>query len=589
MLLKRAAVIFRRFMRRTDEYIPILGWLPRYTRTEFKGDITAGLTVGVMLIPQGMAYAVLARVPPIYGLYAALLPLLIYPILGTSRHLSIGVVAIDMLIVSAGVGAIAESGANEYVGLVILLAALVGVTQIAMSVARLGFIINILSRPVVVGFTTAAPIIIAFSQLDNLMGLDLPQTQFIFVIIQDVIGQISQAHLLTMIVGGGGIILLWSIREWVPLVPESLVWVALSTVAVWGFNLHQQGVNIVGSVPSGLPNPQLPSLNLGDMRRLLSTVITLSLVQFIYIVSVARVFANRHQYTIHPNRELMAIGTANLFGSFVRGMPVSGSFSRSAVSEQAGAKTSLSNVFAAGVVMLTLMFFTPLFYYLPEPALGAIIVVAAIGLIDIDEIQYLFETKQRDGWIAIFTFGVTLLVGIQEGILLGIGASLIAVLLRASRPRVAVLGHVPGSRSFRDTARFPEAKQIEGILVLRVEASFSFTNAEYFKDFIIEKSEEEDRHLHSVVIDGMSINDLDTTAVDALKSVLESLEDMDIDIYMTGLKGPVRDVMYRSGLADLVGVDHFYMSPHRAVMHILSSRGGDEKLEQDLKAYRESS
>jgi SulP family sulfate permease len=554
-----------------------------------RGDVMAGITVGVMLIPQGMAYAVLAGVPPIYGLYAVLLPLLVYPVFGTSRHLSIGVVAIDMLIISAGVGAIAESGTNQYVGLVILLAALVGATQIAMSVARLGFIINILSRPVVVGFTTAAPIIIAFSQLGNLMGVDIPQTQFIFVIISNVIEQIGQANLLTMIVGLAGILLLWSVRKWYPLFPESLLLVVASTIAVWGLNLHQQGVEIVGSVPSGLPTPQLPSLNLGETRRLLSTVITLSLVQFIYIVSVARVFAQRHNYTIHPNRELMAIGAANLFGSMLRGMPVSGSFSRSAVAEQAGSRTSLTNIFAAGVVMLTLLFFTPLFYYLPQPALGAIIVVAAIGLIDLDEIKYLFETKQRDGWIAIFTFVVTLLVGIQEGILLGIGASLIAVLLRASRPHVAVLGYVAGSRSFRDITRFPEAEQIEGILVLRVEASFSFTNAEYFKDFIIEQSEEEDRHLHSVVIDGMSINDLDTTAVDALKTVLESLEDMGIDIYMTGLKGPVRDVMYRSGLADMVGVDHFYMSPHRAVMHILSSRGGEEKLEQDLQAYRKSS
>jgi SulP family sulfate permease len=245
------------------------------------------------------------------------------------------------------------------------------------------------------------------------------------------------------------------------------------------------------------------------------------------------------------------------------------------VNDQAGARTPLSNIVAAGIVALTLLFLTPLFYYLPMPVLAAIIMVAGFSLIDLNELRALFEAKERDGYIALFTAACTLFIGIQEGILLGIAANVLAVLYRISRPNVAELGHVPGTRLFRDLERFEQAVRVEGVLVLRVDAAFSFANAEYFKDFILE-SGDNGRNVRAVVIDGTSINDLDTTALEALRSVIETLDDRGVDLYFTGLIGPVREVVVRSGLYGSLGAERFHMDPHDAVVHILETWDAEE-------------
>ncbi|MDR8391605.1 sulfate permease [Aliifodinibius sp. S!AR15-10] len=549
--------------------LTIFKWLSEYSSETFKKDLFAGVTVGVMLIPQGMAYAVLAGVPAIYGLYASLVPLLIYPLFGTSRHLAVGVVAIDMLVVAAGVGLIAEPGTPQYISLVILLSVFVGITQIAMSVARLGFIVNLLSKPVIIGFTTAAPLIISFSQLGNLTGIEITQSQYIYDIVMELTFVWDDLHLLTFGIGIGGIVLLVLSRRIAPFAPEALLLVIISSVLVWGLGLAKEGVEVVGYIERGLPAPTIPSFSFEELRRLVPTILTLALVQFMNVVTLGRTFATKHKYAISPNRELMALGTANLLGGFFRSLPISGSFSRSAVNEQAGAKTPLTNIFAAISIGLTLLFLTPLFYFVPMPALSAIIIVASLGLIEIEQIRYLFRTKERDGYIALFTFVTILLIGIQEGILLGVGASLIGVLVQASRPNVAELGHITGSHFFRDISRYPEADRIQGLLVLRVDASFSFHNAEYFKEYIISKSEEENRRIEAVIIEGRSINDLDTTAIEALQNVVESLQEINIDLHFAGLKGPVRDIMLRSGLARRLGGAHFHMTTHQAVQYIL--------------------
>jgi len=304
-------------------------------------------------------------------------------------------------------------------------------------------------------------------------------------------------------------------------------------------------------------------------------------------ISLGRVFAARHRYALDANRELVGMGAANLCGSFFQAIPSSGSFSRTAVSAQAGVRTSLSNLVAAAIIALTLLFLTPLFYYLPMPALAAIIMVAGFSLIDLDELKALFEAKERDGMIALFTAACTLFIGIQEGILLGIGASVTAVLYRISRPNVAELGHVPGTRLFRDLDRFDQAERIKGVLVLRVDASFSFANAEYFKDFILE-SERGGRDIRAVVIDGTSINDLDTTAVEALHSVIETLDDRGIELYFTGLIGPVREVVVRSGLFEKLGGEHFHMGPHDAVVYILETWDAADEGERLVRYHHDA-
>ena len=549
--------------------LPLLQWLPDYTTEALRGDATAGLTVGVMLIPQGMAYAVIAGVPPIYGLYAGLVPLLVYPLIGSSRHLALGPVSIDMLIIAAGVGAIAQAGTERYVALAILLTAMVGLLQMVMGAMKLGFVANLLSRPVIAGLTTAASFIIAISQIGSLLGVELGRSQYIHVLLIEAVQNAGNTHLLTLGIGTASIVLLMGLPRWLPKVPEALIVVVAGTLAGWGLGLREKGVSVVGSIPQGLPAPELWALSFSDLNTLLPAAITLALVQFMKDISLDRIFAARHGYTIDANRELIGVGAGNFFGSLFQSIPASGSFSRSAVNEQSGARTALANVFAAGVIALTLLFLTPLFYHLPTPVLAAIIIVSGFGLFDLRELRSLFKARRRDGYIALFTAGCTLFIGIQEGILLGIGTSVVAMLYRISRPNVAELGHVPGTRLFRDLDRFEQAARLRDIMVLRVDAAFSFANAEYFKDFILEKSEREGRPVKVVIVDGSSINGLDTTAIDALFSVTESLEEEGIELHLTGLIGPVREVVRRSGLHALLGENKFHLDPHQAVVSVL--------------------
>ena len=544
-------------------------WLPDYTVDTLRADAVAGLTVGVMLIPQGMAYAVIADLPPIYGLYAGLVPLLVYPLFGSSRQLAVGPQALDMLILAAGLGAVTEVGTGEYVTLAIAVTAMAGGLQVAMGAMQLGFVANLLSRPVITGLTSAAALIIGFSQLGSLLGVDLGNSQYVHVVLWRALQHLGETHLLSLGIGAAGIAVLLVLPRWSRAVPEALIVVFLATAASYAFSFEAKGVAVVGSIPTGLPPPSLPPLSPSTLKTLLPTAVTLALVQFMKNVSLGRVFAMRHGYTIDANRELIGIGAANFAGSFLSSIPVSGSFSRSAVNDQTGARTPLANWFTACVIGLTLLFLTRFFYYLPVPALAAIIIVAGLGLIDVEELRSLFRARRRDGYIALFTALCTLFIGIQEGILLGIGASVVAVLFRISRPNVAELGHVPGTRLFRDLDRFEQSVRLKDIMVLRVDASFSFANAEYFKDYILGKSEREGRTVEVVVVDGSSINGLDTTAIEALTSVAESLEEMGIELHFTGLIGPVREVVRRSGLYGLIGENHFHLDPHEAVVSIL--------------------
>lgn len=565
-------------MSRLQHIVP--PWLRRYSREALWGDLAAGLTVGVMLIPMSMAYAVLAGVPPIYGLYASLVPLAIYPIFGTSRHLAVGTVAIDMVIVAVGLGAMAEPGTPRYIELAILLAVMVGAIQMLMGLARLGFLVNLLSRPVIVGFTTAAVLIIGFSQLGNLLGVELPRTQQVFVLVWEAIRQAGQIQLWSLLLGVGGIALLIILGRW-KRIPGPLVAVVIGILVVGGLGMDREGVAVVGAIPTGLPTPNLPDLDGSTLQALLPTALALVLVQFLSVMSLGKVFAARHRYWIRPNRELFAIGAANFVGGFFRSLPVSGSFSRTAVNERAGASTPMANVVAAGLVALTLAFLTPLFHFLPVPILAAIIIVGVLSLLDVGEIRYLLRAKRVDGGLAVLTFFATFFIGILEGILIGVVASVVAVMYRLSRPNIAVLGHLPGTRSFRDIRRRGDARPLDDILILRVDASFSFTNAEYLKDFILLRCDEDDAPVRAVVIDASTMNDLDMTAVGVLMFVAEALRERGIELYLSGIKGSSRDVAHRSGLIDAIGDDHFFLSPHRAVKHILA---GWDRLDEYLEA-----
>ncbi|MFO7847095.1 MAG: sulfate permease [Balneolaceae bacterium] len=557
----------------------IFRWLPEYSKQDFKGDLRAGLTVGLISIPQVMAYAVIAGLSPIYGLYGSLIPLFIYPLFGTSKHLAVGLVATDMIIIASGASMLADPGTGEYVSIVLLLTMFTGLVHMGLSLLRMGFLVNLLSKPVIFGFMAAAPLIIVFSQFGNLLGFEMVRSEYVWVLAGDVLSNLGAVNYWAFGIGLLGIGLLIILKKLYPLFPRAIVLLVGGGVSVWIFNLQGMGVDVIGSIPSGLPSFRMHDFTPQDFRLLLPTTITLVLIQLMTVMSLGKTFANKYKYPLNPNREFFAIGAANFMGSFFQSPPVSGSFSRSAVNDQSGARSALSNVVCAVLIIITLLFLTPLFYFIPIPALAAIIIVASLSLINFGELRYLYRTKPEDAYIALFTFFSVLFIGIQEGILLGIGGSLLVVLYHSSRPNMAVLGHVHGSRTFRDVSRNPSAIPIDEILILRFDSSISFNNAEFVKDFIIQKSEEQNKKTRAVVVDAKSINDLDTTAIDALQSVAETLYDWDIELHFGGLKTPVRKPLLRSGLARRLGGTHFHESTDKAVQYLLNKWDRQDRAE----------
>ena len=575
----KAAPLLLRAVTRLAAALPIAEWIRSYGRADLRGDLVAGLTVGVMVIPQGMAYALLAGVPPIYGLYASLVPLLVYAVLGTSRHLAVGIVAVDSLIVFAALSTVAEPSTAEYVGLALVLALLAGVIQIVLGLARFGFVVTLLSRPVIAGFTAAVAITIGLSQLQSLLGIPLPRTADNVALVLEAARNLGDVHLATFAIGAGGILLLMGLRKWLPVAPGPLIAVALGSVIVWQFSLADAGVRIVGDIPTGLPKPTLPPVGLSEIQVLFPAAVTLALVQFMNLVSLGKVFAARHRYTTDPNRELVALGAMNAVGSLFRSIPVSVSFSRSAVNDRAGARTAMSNVFAAIVIGLPLLFLTPLFFSLPVPVFAAIIMVSAFGLVDVRELRYLLRTKRVDGLIAILTFGTTLVLGITNGVMVGIGASVVAILFRIGRPHIAELGHVPGTQSFADLSRNPVARSVRGLYIVRVQASFGFANADYVRDHVLGHCAEHPE-VRAVLVDASSVNDLDTTAAGVLQHLVRTLSDRDVEVYFGGMAARVRDVARESGLETELGPDHFFLSLHQAVRTVLTERVEVEEYER---------
>jgi len=555
------------------KYIPATSWLPNYQKQNLHGDITAGITVAVMLIPQGMAYAMLAGLPPIIGLYASIVPLLIYALFGTSRQLAVGPVAIVSLMTAAGIGSLVNGASIEtYIAYAILLALMVGIIQLAMGIAKAGFIVSFLSHPVISGFTSAAALIIGFSQLKHLLGLDIARSHHIHEIAFNAIQQWEQTHLITLAIGLGSILLLTLLKRWKPMFPGALAVVVLSTLTVWGFDLHEHGVKIVGDVPAGLPSPQLPVFDLEIISALLPTAIAISLISFMESISVAKAFARRNRYDVNPNQELIGLGLANIAGSFFKAYPVTGGFSRTAVNGQAGAKTPLASLITASVIAIVLVFFTPLFYYLPKSVLAAIIMVAVFGLIDWKEAKHLFHLKRSDFVALLVTFFATLTLGIEQGILIGVALSIIWIIIRSSRPHTAILGRVPGTRAYRNLEKYPDAEQEDGVLVLRVDAQFYFGNASYLKELIKNQVEESLTSVSSVVIEAASVNQIDSSADAVLQEIVEYLKSKNIDLYFANVKYPVMEVMIKSGLKELVGQDKFFLDLHDAVKEASKSR-----------------
>lgn len=549
-----------------SQLIPSLEWIPNYKKSWFKGDLSAGLTVGVMLIPQGMAYAMIAGLPPIYGLYASIIPILIYAFLGTSRQLAVGPVAMVSLLTASGIAPIAAGDPTLYLTLAILMAFMVGVTQLLMGVFRLGFLVNFLSHPVISGFTSAAALIIGLSQLKHILGVNIPRTHHVHEIILNAIGQFDQINWITVGIGVAGIILIFIVKKINKSLPSQLFAVIFGIVVVSVFGLETQGVKILGAVPSSLPSFGAPSFDMEYLRELLPIALAISLVSFMESFAVAKAIQSKHKdYKVRANQELIALGTTNIVGSFFQSFPTTGGFSRTAVNDQAGANTGFASIISAILVLFSLLFLTGLFYDLPKAILGSVIMVAVVGLIDVKEVKHLWHSDKADFYLLVVTFVGTLTLGIEKGIGLGVVLSLATIIYRTTKPHVAILGKMPETNIYKNVKRFKTAEKRKDILIIRPDARLYFANISYLKDKIDRHIDKKGHELKMLIINAESINSIDSSAAQMLKDLKDELFNAKIHFVFTNIKGPVRDSFKKSGLTSKVGENRFFSTVKRAI------------------------
>ncbi|QXP71961.1 solute carrier family 26 protein [Polaribacter sp. R2A056_3_33] len=563
--------------------IPILEWLPNYNTSLFKGDLLAGITVGIILIPQGIAYALIAGLPPIYGLYCALVPQVMYAIFGSSRQVAIGPVAMDSLIVATGVSTLALAGSESYIAIAVLLALMVGAIQFLMGVFSLGFIVNFLSKPVITGFTSAVALIIGFNQFRNLFGVDFVQSDQLQYVVADVFGRINNFNHPTTIIGLISVVIIIILRKINKKIPSALIVVILGIVVLKYFGASFGDVSIVKDIPSGLPIFGIPEFDIDLIRELLPIAFTLVMVGYLETISIGKSLeAKQDEYRIRPNQELIALGISNMVGSLFKAYPTTSSFSRSAINQESGARTGMAALISVVMVVITLLFLTPLFYHLPKTVLAAIIIVAVFNLVNIKEAAFLWRANHLDFWLMLATFIGTLLLGIEFGIIVGVGLSLIVLIYRTSRPYVAELGKVPNSNFYRNRSRFEEVIIEDDVLIFRFDAQIFYANSSYFRDKLDEMAYRKGDALKLIVLDAESINRVDSTGVEMLKERIKYYKKKGITFLLAGVKGPVRDDLFRSGILSIIDINHFFMRSNDAVKFY---KTGDRKQQEKYAKY----
>ena len=557
------------------KYLPILEWLPNYNWSVFKKDLPAGLTVGIMLIPQGMAYAMIAGLPAVFGLYAALLPQVIYAILGTSRQLAVGPVAMDSLLVASGLGALSIAGIEDYISMAIFLAFAMGLIQLTLGFLKMGFLVKFLSKPVISGFTSAAAIIIGLSQLKHLLGVDIERSSRIHELIINTGNVISGTNWITLLVGLSGILIILAIKKWMKKIPAALVLVVFGILVTYLLHLNEYGVSIVEEVPSGLPSFGVPAANWENVLELLPIAATLALIAFMEAISVAKAVEERHDdYKVDPNQELIALGASNVFGSILQSYPVTGGFSRTAVADQAGAKTGMAAIVSSIVVLLTLLFLTPLFYYLPKALLASIIMVAVFGLIDFKYPIRLLKYRFDEFVLLLVTFCITLTVGITQGIGVGVLLSMILLVYRTSKPHMAELGIVKGTSLLRNIDRFnAKVEEIEDVLILRFDAQLYYGNKDFFKEQVLTRIT--DKKPNVFILNARSINYIDSTGMLELNSVINEVKENNIRFIIADAIGPIRDLLYKSGTIDILGKENLIVNTNEAISVIKEGKKPD--------------
>jgi SulP family sulfate permease len=685
-------------MNQLARFLPFLRWFP-LRPINVRSDFLAGITVALVLVPQSMAYAQLAGLPAYYGLYAAFLPGVIAAMWGSSAQLATGPVAVVSLLTASALAPLAASGSSQFIALAVMLALMVGIIQLALGVFKLGVIVNFLSHPVIVGFTNAAAIIIALSQLNKLFGVSMGRSEHFIQDIWGVLQQVGDTHMPTLLMGISAFAIMWGLKKYIPKLPGVLIAVALTTIVSWsiGFEhnskgqveeimdaevktlandfsrteikidelnnklgatsaelkLHKQdhevnrqrvaalnyeiellklelkdtenenrnlarslrkfifeqvpasdtqaarlylsgqvpeteksdgyrwrirkvskgelklvgGGEVVGAIPAGLPSLELPKFS-GDMVvTLFSGALVISLVGFMEAISIAKAIAAKTRERIDPNQELVGQGIANIVGSFSQAFPTSGSFSRSAVNLNAGAKTGMSSVFAGLFVLITLLFLTPLLYHLPQAVLAAVIMMAVIGLVNFKAIAHAWHTHRHDGIASIVTFVATLSFAphLDNGIMVGAGLAIILYLYRTMKPRVAILGrHADGTLRDAKAHALPVS---EYIIAIRYDGSLYFANVPYFEDTILEAVANSPRAKHMLIV-ANGINQLDASGDEVIHHMIERLRSNGIRVVFSGLKKQVTDIMQHSGLLAFIGQENIFPDEDKALASI---------------------
>lgn len=537
-----------------QRHLPILGWASGYGRITLANDLLAAVIVTIMLIPQSLAYALLAGLPPEAGLYASIVPILLYTVFGTSRVLAVGPVAVVSLMTAATIGQVAETGTAGYAVAALTLAFLSGGILLLMGVLRLGFLANFLSHPVTSGFITASGLLIAASQIGPLTGLKA-EGHALVPQLASLVAQLDKANLPTVVIGAASLgFLFWVRRGLKPLMrglglpprPAEMlakagpvVAIAAATLAVWWFALDRAGVAVVGTVPQSLPPFTLPSLDLALLRDLLLPATLISLIGFVESVSVGQTLAAKRRQRIDPDQELIALGASNIGASLTGGFPVTGGFARSVVNFDAGAETPAAGAFTAVGLALAALFLTPLIAFLPKATLAATIVVAVLSLVDLSILKRSFVYSRADFAAVAVTVAVTLFVGVEAGVSAGVLVSLFLHLYRTSRPHVAEVGLVPGTEHFRNIHRFT-VETDPAVLTLRIDESLYFANTRYLEDQILARVSG-DTALRHVILMCSAVNEVDLSALETLESHDHRLRDMGVTLHLSEVKGPVMD------------------------------------------------
>lgn len=550
-----------------QRFLPFLQWLAEYKKSYLLKDIVAGLTVGIVLVPQGMAYAMIAGLPPVYGLYASLFPILTYTILGTSRKIAVGPVAMDSLLVAAGLGTLSITGVENYIAMVVVLTLMVGVIQFSLGVLRMGFLVNFLSKPVISGFTSAAALIIMLSQLKHLLGTEVAGSNRFHQLLLNAMKELGNTNFYDVTIGVLGILILIGLKKWNKNIPGILIIVFLGILGVYALDLEELGVQLVGEIPQGLPSFVIPDVQLDNLQKLWPMALALALVGYLEAISIGKALEEKSgEETIMSNQELIALGSSNIVGSLFQAYPVTASFSRSAINYELGAKTNFAAIFSIILVLLTLLFLTPIFSNLPNAILASIIMVSVFGLIDLKYAKNLWKNRKDEFVVLLTTFFITLFVGITEGILIGVLCSLLLMVYRTSNPHFAVLGNIRNSDYYKNIIRFGDEVVVrDDLLIVRFDSQLYFGNASFFKKELLKHIKAKGAVLKGVILNAEAINYIDATGADILAKSIHEIHERGLQFYIAGAIGPTRDVIFSSGIINELHKEYLFVKTKEAV------------------------